>query len=634
MWITAERNTPCLVPGCDFMKPAGAMGAGGRVGGPGRLLEGSRSKHYHALCGCAHEKGLARGQPFVTSQREKARKHQAKHRKEAAREQVEAVGVEVGARWPKQLSDRLAQLKTQFPEQPWTWFEEQLEGKKTAAQCKTHWDRVRNPQVIKGFWSEEEDERLLVLAATYTSQWATVAAYMVGRTPKQCRERFTNYLNPGLNTAPWSPEEDAVLLELHRMRGNRWAEISRELGTSRAENHVKNRLGRLQRQQDRTEEERENAMDEMDDGSVPSGGGSRVAADRPLSRTQSASSNNGGGGPCGNGSAFGGAPFIHLVGGRDNGGGGGSSVFYHAEPQSVLGKRDREVQVGGEGRSSGAFARVRLPMPSDAGVGSRSDGQQWISARSDAVNPQQHGGGGCGTARIGLLHQPQQHYHHHQQQEQQQQYPRYPSADAYFHHAYQAAATTLAGTGGSRQALNGQRMAGALEAAVRAARQADADAAGAEWAMRTVTSASPSSALALDTSSKPTNHMVTATGGGHPNGAAALTGSDGQRLQLRILAALSGEAISPDPSMVCSGGSLADGGMSPRDSAEKQQQHQQQAPLCPGAGGGSAAEEAAAGGGSAAKETATGGGSAAEEAAAGGSSGGGNGLAAGAAVAV
>lgn len=52
---------------------------------------------------------------------------------------------------------------------------------------------------------------------------------MGGRTYKQCRERFTNYLREGLNCGPWTKEEDALLLEMHNRIGNKWAEIARHL---------------------------------------------------------------------------------------------------------------------------------------------------------------------------------------------------------------------------------------------------------------------------------------------------------------------------------------------------------------------------------------------------------------------
>lgn len=52
---------------------------------------------------------------------------------------------------------------------------------------------------------------------------------MGGRTYKQCRERYTNYLKEGLNVGPWSKEEDQLLLTMHARIGNKWAEIARHL---------------------------------------------------------------------------------------------------------------------------------------------------------------------------------------------------------------------------------------------------------------------------------------------------------------------------------------------------------------------------------------------------------------------
>lgn len=59
--------------------------------------------------------------------------------------------------------------------------------------------------------------------------WEQVAKMMGGRSYKQCRERYTNYLRDGLNCGPWSKEEDALLLEMHHKIGNKWAEIARHL---------------------------------------------------------------------------------------------------------------------------------------------------------------------------------------------------------------------------------------------------------------------------------------------------------------------------------------------------------------------------------------------------------------------
>jgi hypothetical protein len=60
------------------------------------------------------------------------------------------------------------------------------------------------------------------------------------RTGKQCRERWHNGLNPELNRSGWLPSEDALIISLHRILGNKWTRIAGAL-PGRTDNAVKNR---------------------------------------------------------------------------------------------------------------------------------------------------------------------------------------------------------------------------------------------------------------------------------------------------------------------------------------------------------------------------------------------------------
>jgi hypothetical protein len=44
--------------------------------------------------------------------------------------------------------------------------------------------------------------------------WSFIAKQLKGRLGKQCRERWYNHLNPDINRAPWSTEEDALIIEV------------------------------------------------------------------------------------------------------------------------------------------------------------------------------------------------------------------------------------------------------------------------------------------------------------------------------------------------------------------------------------------------------------------------------------
>ena len=50
--------------------------------------------------------------------------------------------------------------------------------------------QVLNPDLVKGPWTKEEDEKVLQLVHQYgPKRWTLIAKQLKGRTGKQCRER-------------------------------------------------------------------------------------------------------------------------------------------------------------------------------------------------------------------------------------------------------------------------------------------------------------------------------------------------------------------------------------------------------------------------------------------------------------
>nr|XP_043608695.1 MYB-like transcription factor EOBII [Erigeron canadensis] len=93
----------------------------------------------------------------------------------------------------------------------------------------------------KGPWTPAEDNLLIEYVRMHgEGRWSSVASCSgLKRSGKSCRLRWVNYLRPGLKKGQLTPQEEAIIIQLHALWGNKWSTIARYL-PGRTDNEIKN----------------------------------------------------------------------------------------------------------------------------------------------------------------------------------------------------------------------------------------------------------------------------------------------------------------------------------------------------------------------------------------------------------
>ncbi|KAL4914631.1 hypothetical protein BDW62DRAFT_204386 [Aspergillus aurantiobrunneus] len=118
---------------------------------------------------------------------------------------------------------------------------------RTNKDCRKRWHGTTAAKVKKGPWTEVEDERLRRAIARHGTKWAVVASVVGTRLPDQCSKRWSHAVNPAIDHSPWTAQEDELLIQVVDRHGHYWQRIVSVYFPGRTSLAAKNRYHILQR---------------------------------------------------------------------------------------------------------------------------------------------------------------------------------------------------------------------------------------------------------------------------------------------------------------------------------------------------------------------------------------------------
>ena len=102
--------------------------------------------------------------------------------------------------------------------------------------------KIKKMELKKGQWSYQENRLLKQwVKLNGPKNWEACGRFIHGRKGKQCREHWSNCLNPELKKGDWTPEEDFLIMFFYEKCKGSWKKII-PLFNGRIEDSIKNRF--------------------------------------------------------------------------------------------------------------------------------------------------------------------------------------------------------------------------------------------------------------------------------------------------------------------------------------------------------------------------------------------------------
>ncbi|KAK9691512.1 hypothetical protein RND81_09G201800 [Saponaria officinalis] len=130
--------------------------------------------------------------------------------------------------WTKEEEKKLLSLIEKNGFHNWNSVAEKLSTNRTPYQCLARYQRSLNASILKKDWTEDEDAQLRSAVESFgESNWQAVASVLEGRTGTQCSNRWKKTLHPARErVGKWSDDEDKRLMVAVTLFDKSWHRVA------------------------------------------------------------------------------------------------------------------------------------------------------------------------------------------------------------------------------------------------------------------------------------------------------------------------------------------------------------------------------------------------------------------------